>query len=177
MAHRMSSRLPYAEGYDIYFFVKDGRIQLPREFESEWLNLSAQPLGFESCGMDTYGQINASSCSFSDNEVALNMTFVTLNKKGEVDQVLATNDEVLANITWSKVATGTFYYVMFSETDDPEPDPGYSLYKRDDKDNVFKIGEWLMGTDFMFTWDKTSNKCVVLEQAINYEHPSYGPMV
>lgn len=167
---------PYAEGYDIYFFVKDGRIQLPREFESEWLNLSAQPLGFESCGMDTYGQINASSCSFSDNEVALNMTFVTLNKKGEVDQVLATNDEVLANITWSKVATGTFYYVMFSETDDPEPDPGYSLYKRDDKDNVFKIGEWLMGTDFMFTWDKTSNKCVVLEQAINYEHPSYGPM-
>jgi hypothetical protein len=167
---------PYAEGYDIYFFVKDGRIQLPREFESEWLNLSAQPLGFESCGMDTYGQINASSCSFSDNEVVLNMNFVTLNKKGEVDQVLATNDEVLANITWTEFATGTYYYVMFSETDDPEPEPGYKLYVRDDKPNVFKITEWLMGTDFTFTWNRTTNECVVLEQAIGYNHPDYGPM-
>lgn len=163
---------PYAEGYDIYFFVKDGRIQLPRTFESEWLNLSAQPLGFESCGMNTYGQINASSCSFGDIEVILNMTFVTLNKKGEVDQELATNDEVLANITWTRVGTGTYTYFAWDE-DEAEPDPGYIWSKRDDKEDVYRIEEWFYGTNLVFTWDKTTNKCHVPEQWC-FDHPTLG---
>ena len=163
---------PYAEGYDIVFFVKNGRISIPKDYAEAF---EYQETGLEAAKEPIYAKINPSSSSFADNEVILDIDFVFLDNEGNAT-TFAKEKLTLAYITWSKVATGTFYYVMFSDTDDPEPDPGYSLYKRDDKDNIFKIGEWLMGTDFMFTWDKTSNKCVVLEQAINYEHPSYGPM-
>lgn len=161
---------PYAEGYDIYFFVKNGRISMPADFDEDF---GLQPIGKDdNAGHKIYAKINASSSSFSENEVILNMTFNNATES----IFYGTSDESLAYITWSKVATGTFYYVMFSSTDDPEPDPGYELFKRDDKDNVYKIPDWLMGTDFMFTWDKATNKCVVLEQPIDYNHPTYGPM-
>ena len=49
------------------------------------------------------------------------------------------------------------------------------LDKRDDKDDQFQIGEWLLGTDgFYFSWDKTTNACHVADQSTYYEHPSYG---
>ena len=160
---------PYAEGYDIYFAVdKDGKIVIPDGYR-------LQPTGLDdNMGHDIYAKIDQTTSSFSESEVILTITFV--NEDETLDY--GTSEEVLANITWSKIATGTYYYVMFADNEEgnPEPDPGYELYKRDDKDDTYKIADWLMGTDFMFTWNHSDNSCVVLEQDINYQHPSYGSM-
>ena len=159
---------PYAEGYDIYFAVdKDGKIVIPDGFR-------LQPTGLDdNMGHDIFAKIDQTTSSFSEKEVILTITFVSEDETRDYD----TCSEVLANITWSEYATGTFYYLFFSETEDEyEADPGYTMLVRDDKPENCKITDWLMGTDFLFTWDRSSNACVVLEQAINYTHPSYGPM-
>ena len=173
---------PYAEGYDLYFFVKDGNVTLPSDLklkddwaEEEW-DITCQETGIEALGMNTYAQINAPVSTFSPTEIVLNITFVTLDKHGDVDLELGNSEEVLANITWSQVATGTVYFSFFSNNEDrsPEADAGYKLMKRDDLENTFKIEQWGIGTDFMFTWNKTDNSCAVLEQSTGYVHPSYG---
>lgn len=164
---------PYADGYDIYFFVKDGRIQMPKDYDEE---LGYQETGLDAAGMPVYATINGSSSSFSDSEVKLNMTFQTYANKEFIK--LNTNDEVLANISWSEYAIGTFYYNMFSNNEDGslDPDPGYTMYVRDDDNSICKIADWLMGTDFSFTWNHTTNACAVLEQPIDYVYGDYGPM-
>lgn len=173
---------PFVDGYDIYFFVKNGKVTIPDDF-ADYFEL--QETGMVSSPLNTplYAAINVDGSSITTvevedsidiKEINLNMSFY--DKKGET--TFGTADMLLNNVTWTKVATGTYYYVMFSENEDgsPEADPGYELYKRDDKDDVFKITNWLMGTDFMFTWDKATNACEVQLQEIGYEHPSYGPM-
>lgn len=160
---------PYADGYDIYFFVKNGRISIPNDF-LDYFEL--QPIGLDdNMGNDIYAKINGSSSSFSENEVVLNMTFQ--NKDGSL--VYGDGNEIVANITWSKVATGTFWYNFFAEGDEPDADPGYDLLKRDDRNDQYQVAQWLTGLDgFYFSWNKTTNACVVAEQPTYYEHPSYG---
>ena len=168
----------YVEGYDLIFFLKGKKIYVPEDI---WYTY--QPTGVTEEGLtatDIYAYIDSegSSMEFTEdgdvNGVTLNVTFT--DKKGQTS--FGSGAQTLANVTWTEIATGTYYYVMFSENEDgsPEPDPGYKLYKRDDKNDVFKIGDWLMGTDFVFTWNQTTNDCVVLEQEIGYEHPNYGMM-
>ena len=156
---------PYAEGYDLLFTVKDGKFYLPEGYR-------IQPIGLDdNMGNDIYAKINTPECSFSEKEIILNITFV--NEDESIDY--GTTTESIANITWSKVATGTFWYNFFAEGDEPEADPGYSLLKRDDKDDQFQIAEWLFGNDgFYFTWDQSTNACVVADQPTNYEDPNYG---
>ena len=160
---------PYAEGYDLYFGLdKDGKIYVPEGYR-------LQPTGLDDgMGHDIYAKIDPSMSTFTEKEVLLTITFVSKDESINY----GTTKESVANITWTKIAVGTYYYTMFSSNKDgsPEADPGYELYKRDDRDDVYKIGDWLMGTDFMFTWDKTTNACEVLEQEIGYEHPDYGMM-
>lgn len=172
---------PYAEGYDIYFGVdEDGKIFVPEGYR-------LQPIGqTDNVGNDIYAKIDQTTSTFSSNEIVLTISFVnadeTINYGANTDEdgnvIYQSYTEVLANITWTKIATGTFYYLMFSEDEEGgyDPDEGYELFKRDDKDDTFKIADWLFGTDFMFTWNQSTNACVVLEQAIDYTHPSYGPM-
>ncbi len=172
---------PYAEDYDVYFFVKDGRIQMPKDYDEE---LGLQPLGIEAAGMPIYASINGSSSSFSENVVKLNMTFQAERKYRDANGrtqteyiTLDTNDEVLANITWSEYATGLCTYSFFSPNEDGSPftdtEP-YTLLKRDDLDNTFKIAEWGRGSDFLFTWDQATNACSVADQDANYAHSTYG---
>lgn len=159
---------PYAEGYDIYFGVdKNGKIVVPDGFR-------LQPTGLDdNMGHDIYAKINSPECSFDEKLITLNMTFVS--KDEALDYGTAV--EKIANIKWNEYATGTFYYNMFSDVDgELTPDPGYKMYVRDDDASQCKIGEWLMGTDFVFTWNRETNECVVLEQEIQYEHPDYGAM-
>lgn len=173
---------PFVDGYDIYFFVKNGKVTIPDDF-ADYFEL--QETGMVSSPLNTplYAAINVDKSSITTVEVEDSIDFKDINlnmsffdKKGQT--TFGTADMLLNNVTWTKVATGTYYYVMFSENEDrsPEADPGYELYKRDDKDNVFKITNWLMGTDFMFTWDQATNACEVQLQEIGYEHPTYGPM-
>lgn len=162
----------FAEGYDLMFFVRGKKVYTPTDF------FEAQPTGVtaDPTGLDVYAFVNDdSSIEFNGEDISsvnLNVTFT--DKDGNK---FRSGTMTLANITWSKIATGTFYYNFFSSNEDgsPEADPGYNLLKRDDKDDQFQIGEWLLGTDgFYFSWDKTTNACHVADQSTYYEHPSYG---
>ena len=66
---------PYAEGYDLLFFVKNGRLSLNADFKEDF---TYQEIGCDDGLNDIYARINNSDCSFSDDEVVLNITFVTL---------------------------------------------------------------------------------------------------
>lgn len=151
----------YAVDYPIYFAVKDGKITLPIT--------DAQPTGIKALSEDVYATINTSASSFTDRVITLNMTFT--NEDGSI--TYGTFDEVLSNITWSQVGTGTYTYLadMWGEG---AADSGLALYQRDDEPSTYKITNWLTGVDFMFTWDSETNKCVVAEQETGYEHSSYG---
>lgn len=81
--------------------------------------------------------------------------------------------ETAVGVTWTPIGTGTYTYVAW-DAEEAEPDPGYVLSKRDDKDDVYRIEEWFYGVNLVFTWDKATNKCQVDEQFTGYTHPSYG---
>ena len=66
---------PYAEGYDLLFFVKNGRLSLHADFKEDY---TYQEIGRSDGLNPIYARINNSDCSFSDDEVILNITFVTL---------------------------------------------------------------------------------------------------
>jgi len=167
----------YAEGYDIVFFKKGEKIYVPDDI---WYDL--QETGVTEGSLTAtklYAYIDSEGSSMVVTEdgdiqsVTLNVSFT--NEDGDI--VFGEGEQTLANITWSKIATGTFYYNFFTSNEDetPEADPGYELLKRDDKDDQFQIAEWLFGEDgFYFTWDQSTNECVVKEQPTYYQHPSYG---
>ncbi len=154
---------PYAEGKDLVFCVdNDGKIVLAPGYTDP------QPTGLNAVGEEAYAQINPKKGSFSENEIVLNVTFV--NKSGSIEY--GTSDEVLQNITWTVQGVGTFNYNFWWEGSEE----GYVLYQRDDQKDTYKIEDWGAGIDFMFTWDKATNECVVLEQYIGVDHDSYGPV-
>lgn len=153
---------PYARGYNLYFAVnEEGKIIIPEGYE-------AQPIGIEAVGEDVYAHINGGASTFTASVITLNITFQ--NVDGSVEY--GTTNETLSNITWTQVGTGTYTYtVMFN---DPMPDPGYVISKRDDDNVTYKVGDWFYGVDMTFTWDKKTNKCSVPEQFSGYIHSSYG---
>lgn len=156
---------PYAEGYDLYFMVnREGVVVVPEGYELQEIGLN------DNMGNNIYAKISGGASTFSENEVALNITFQ--NKKGTL--VYGTASEVIANIVWDTIGTGTYTYAAWAEGEDP--DPGYAFLKRADKDNVYGIGEWLYGVTFKFTWNKADNTCTVPEQYIGYTHNQYGPI-
>lgn len=153
---------PYAADCPIYFAVnKDGEITLPIT--------DPQPTGIKALNEDVYATINVNASSYTEKVITLNMTFT--NKDGSINY--GTFDEVLSNITWSQVGSGTYTYLA-DMWGDGAADTGLALYQRDDDPSTYKITNWLFGVDFMFTWDKETNKCVVAEQQSGYEHKSYG---
>ncbi len=171
---------PYAEDYDIVFFVKDGRIQMPKDYDDYF---GMQELGFEAAGMPVYGTINGSSSSFSDSEVKLNITFqaereyVNANNRKAYEYItLDTNDEILANMSWNPVGTATYYYMEVDEEDNVsyEEDPGYIVKQRSDNPEAFMIEDWYAGGTLEFTWNQTTNAVSVPMCETGYEHPSYG---
>ena len=153
---------PYEAGKHLLFCVNAaGKVVIPDE-------VANQPIGIQAMGEDVYAHINGGASTFSESEVVLNITFQ--NEKGDV--VYGETNEILANITWTQVGTGTYTYTAWSRL--AGEDPGYKIYQRDDKPEYFKIEEWGDGVDFIFTWNKTTNKCTVPVQAEGYVHPDYG---
>lgn len=91
---------PYAQGYNIVFCVKDGKVIVPKGFES-------QALGFTGVGYDIYGAISAAGSSFTDDRIDLAITFQ--DKSGKVN--MGSNTESLVNITFTMdMVTGPFTY-------------------------------------------------------------------
>lgn len=158
---------PYAEGYDIYFGVNaDGDVTNPA---------GTQPTGLTAMGDSVYAYINASASSFSEKLTTLNITFT--NADGSI--TYGTADEVLSNITWTQTTTGTYTYladVWGDENGNAPSDAGLSLLKRDDKEDTYKITNWLMGVDYVFTWNHETNEVQVSDQYTGYTDDSYGDM-
>lgn len=92
---------PYADGYNLVFCVKDGKVIIPEGFES-------QALGFSGVGYNISGVINAANSTFSDDKVELEINFK--DATGKVD--MGTNVETLLNITFTMdMVLGDFNYM------------------------------------------------------------------
>ncbi len=161
---------PYAEGYNLYFTVdEDGNIQVPDE-------VSIQPLGITAMGEDVYATINSGKSSYSETEIVLNITFT--NADGSI--TYGTADEVLSNITYSAIGTASYTYALGMYTDvDADgneiiwEETGLTLEKRDDKDDEYRLVDWLEGTGLYFTWNRSTNEISIPEQGID-ESSYYG---
>lgn len=161
---------PYAEGSDIYFCVRDGKILIPEE-------IALQKTGLNAAGADVYMKISANTSSFTERLITLAATFQ--NEDGSL--VYGSAEEVLSNITYTKIGTGTW---TFSDMLDEGSVPveGYILSKRDDKEDVYCVENFGAGflTDegmpFIFTWDRASNQCIIDENYTGYIDDSYGPL-
>ena len=164
---------PYAEGYDIYFWVKNGRISIPNAMKEDF---EYQPTGIGTTvgNQPLYAVVNGSSSSFSDNEVSLNISFVTLDNKGNVTSEQGTMDEVLSN-AWLPIGTVDYTYsIMFEE---PQVDEGLVICKRIDDDKLYRISDWFYGVDYLFTWDQETNAVTVPEQYTGYTHSTHGDVM
>ena len=158
---------PYAEGYDLLFTVKDGKFYLPEGYR-------IKPIGLDdNMGNDIYAKINTPECTFSEKEILLNITFVNEDESIEYGTAV----ESIANLTWTQVGTGTYTYVAgayAAQQDEAIVDDGLPFSKRDDKDNVYKIGEWFMDEELSFYWDKTTNDVVIPVQYTGLSFEGYG---
>lgn len=169
---------PYANGNNLYFIVKNSNIA---PLVDGTYDFTYQNTGLTALNQKVYAHILASS-KFADDLVSLDIQFQTLpNRAGEFIDY-GTSTEILANITWTKVGTGTFSYTGWWSSDEqdeegnylPLVDPGYELYQRDGSDNTYKITNWGAGVDYIFKWDKNTNVCATQLGSIGESHPSYG---
>lgn len=147
---------PYAEGYNLFFSVLDGKVKTISGYE-------VQSTGMGAMGAEVFAKINQGTSSFSDTEVVLNITFQ--NADGSI--VYGTANETLSNITYTPVGLGTYTYVALASQ--PTPVPDFVMSKRDDKEDVYCIEQWagpLGGTaNLIFTWNKETNKCTLPTQS------------
>lgn len=166
----------FVEGYDLYFFVKSGKIIIPADFEDYfWV----QETGLATAPLNTsiYAMLNSDACHFNtvETEEGIDITDIILNisftdEDGATD--FGTADIILNNVTWTEIGTGTYTYLaMF---DEPTPDEGLPFSKRDDKDDIFKISHWFYDVDFQFTWDKETNQCSIPAQYTGLSYDGYG---
>ena len=164
---------PYEAGKHLLFCVNAaGKVVIPDE-------VANQPIGIQAMGEDVYAHINGGASTFSESEVVLNITFQ--NEKGDV--VYGETNEILANIKWNLVGTGMYTYTAYftdydpeTETKIPVTDGPYDIYQREDKPNMYKLTDWGYGAEFVFTWDKTTNKCTVPISFTGYVSQDYGNM-
>lgn len=163
---------PYAEGYDLYFAVDStGAVTLPED-------LKYQNTGWK-MGSDVYAVISPAASTFTDLVITLKITFQTKPDANGNYVEFGSAEEVLSNITWSKVGTGTYTYTSFfadydEETDEdiPYADGPLDVLQRDDDPTIFKVTDWGYGGEFVFTWDG-KDKVTVPASYTGYES-SYG---
>lgn len=151
---------PYAEGYNLFFSVLDGKVKTISGYE-------VQSTGMGAMGAEVFAKINQGTSSFSDTEVVLNITFQ--NADGSI--VYGTANETLSNITYTPVGIGTYTFAGLVQN--PTPVDGFILSKRDDKEDVYMIEQWFGpfgGTaNLTFTWDKSTNTCTVPTQSTSMD--------
>ena len=169
---------PYTNGKHLLFLVKNKNIIVPDGYEY-------QETGLTALNQKVYANILGSSL-FSEDEINLDIRFQTYpvynSETKEYDFIdYGTATETLANITWTKVGTGTFTYLGWWDAGQDEEgnylplaDPGYELFQRDGTDDTFKIADWGGGVDYIFTWNKKTNVCATQLGFIGASHSTYG---
>jgi hypothetical protein len=170
---------PYASGKDLYFVVKNSNIAPLVDGEYDF---TYQETGLTALNQKVYANILASS-KFADDLISLDIQFQTKPDRAGNFTDYGTATETLANITWTKVGTGTFSYNFWWDGGQDEEgnylplvDPGYELFQRDGSDDIYKITDWGAGVDYMFTWNKTTNVCATQLGFIGESHSTYGPV-
>ena len=161
---------PYAEDYNIYFAVKDGRIQVLPDYE-------LQETGIDALGEPAFARLNAGQSSWSEKVVSLNITFTNEDESIEY----GTTDEVLSNITYTTIGTGDFLSTVFftdydeaTNTESPYLDAGLELQQRDDDPTQLRLLKWGYGVEFYFTFDPEKGVISVPEQFTGYVYPGMG---
>ncbi len=166
--YRMES--PYAEGTDIYFCVRDGKVVVPEE-------IALQKTGINAVGTDVYMKINGNTSTFSPTVISLAATF----QNEDASMVYGSAEEVLSNITYTQVATGTWNFSAMEESGSI-PVGGIILSKRDDKEDVYRIDNFGAGyltkdgVPVIFTWDTATNECILGDNYTGYDDANYGPL-
>ena len=167
---------PYVEGNDLVFFVKDGRITIPNDMKEDY---EYQPTGLTSTGnAPVYAKINASSSTFSEYQVKLNISFVTLDKDGRVALDLGAFDEVLSK-AWDAIGTADYAYVALAdEGEDPDVDENLEMDKNLETEGLYRLRNWgFVGSDLLFTWNGATNAVTIPEQSTNFEYGAYGEVM
>lgn len=72
--------------------------------------------------------------------------------------------------TWTARCVGDYVYTLFFNGTDHE----LTLYQSDSDPTRWKIENWGMGVDFIFTYDQVTGEIMVEDQEIGYVHPYYG---
>ena len=166
----------FAQGYDLYFFVKSGKIVIPEDFE-DYFFLQETGLTTEPMKTPIYAMINTKESKFNTVEIgdSIDVTDIVLNIKftdEDGGKDFGTADIILNNVTWTQIGTGTYTYTaMF---DEPTPDEGLPFSKRDDKEDVFKISHWFYDVELQIVWDKETNKCSIPAQYTGLTYEGYG---
>lgn len=115
---------PYADGYDLYFTVKDGEVKIPEGYE-------IQATGDKAAGADIYAKISTMS-TFAEGLINLVITFQ--DKEGNV--VYGTANEQLLNLTYTEIGTGVYNYNV-----EPLSQGGSSYYIGSEEATLFQCDQ------------------------------------
>ena len=127
---------PYAEGYNLYFSVKEnGDVAIPEGYE-------LQPTGLnDNAGHDIFAKLSTMS-TYQENYVTLVVTFQT--EDGEL--VYGTSDEIVANLTYSEVGKGVYTYGVGALSQNAG-----SYYEGADEATLFQCDQ-LKGSYYLKPW-------------------------
>lgn len=148
-ADKTPFRIPsaYANGYDIYFVAsdEDGTVSVPAGYE-------LQATGTSIYGTPAYIKIQKGQLS----KTGVTMTVAVCDAEGNALMPYVCN-ESLVTYNWLDVATGTYTSAILTA-----PTSNRKLQQAEGT-NIYRIVDWLTtGTNMMFTWDSTTNKCEVV---------------
>lgn len=158
---------PYAEGYDLYFTVNEkGVITIPAGYE-------IQPIGIKSINnKPVYATINGGASSFDAAEKRIQLVIEFTNNIEDGITFGSYTEEHNFKPNWVPYGEGSYTYGATEEN--PTPDPGYTISRRDDRNDIYRIEDWYYGTALEFTWNQETNICTVPEQGTTQILGNYG---
>lgn len=126
----------YAEGYDIFFCVKDNAIVIPDEYKY-------QDLGMSTFDHEVYAKINVnkSTVSLSDNrlDAELYMEFVAMTEEGEVEFNINNYTESFTTyMPWQPMGTAQVSESILGQGFGL----GHSVYNVEIQENVAEVGKY-----------------------------------
>lgn len=144
---------PYAEDYNIYFAVKDGRIQVLPDYE-------LQETGIDALAEPVFARLNAGQSSWSEKVVSLNLTFTNEDESIEY----GTTDEVLSNITWTSLGTTQFTDVFLAPMFGMQA-PSYEVEvtEREDMPGLYRVMNPYSNTVYPYAEDDCAEDGMFLE--------------
>jgi len=144
---------PYAEDYNIYFAVKDGRIQVLPDYE-------LQETGIDALAEPVFARLNAGQSSWSEKVVSLNITFTNEDESIEY----GTTDEVLSNITWTSLGTTQFTDVFLAPMFGmPAPSYEVEVTEREDMPGLYRVMNPYSNTVYPYAEDDCAEDGMFLE--------------